>query len=619
MSDLRKRRIEELARKAAELAAGERSAFFSAACEGDDDLRREAEALLDSGSVPGDKAIPSTIGLGTAAGAAPVTGDRVFGPYSLLQLIGQGGMGEVWLAEQKQPVRRRVAVKLIKAGMDTQEVVARFESERQALALMDHPAIAKVFDGGSTQQGRPYFVMEYVSGQSITEYCDRHKLTTRQRLELFIEVCDGVQYAHQKAIIHRDIKPSNILVTEVDGKPKPRIIDFGVAKATAQGLTANALHTRVGAVVGTPGYMSPEQADSAGRDVDTRTDIYSLGVLLYELLVGALPVDLTAVPLDQIASRLRDGEVARPSTKVSGLKEKSGVTASNRGSDPADLKRELRGDLDAIALKALEFDRSRRYSAPSEMTADIRRHLRHEPVLSRPASTAYRVRKYVRRHRVGVALASAVAILVVSFSVFQTFQLRRITRERDRADRVTRFMTEMFKVSDPGAARGNSITAREVLDRASREVGSGLAKDPELQAQMMQVMGEVYSSLGLYPPAEALLTQAVSLRRRFFGSQAAETLESMHALGWVVQSQGRLGEAEKLLREALDKGRRVLGADDRFVLQTMNALAATLYQKGQPDEAKNLQREPREEPAGVGTGRSTDGRGGQQSGEHALL
>src|ERR1700676_5385318 len=248
----------------------------------------------------------------------------VIGPYHLLQLIGEGGMGQVWLAEQKQPVQRRVAIKLIKAGMDTREVVARFESERQALALMDHPPIAKVFDAGSTPQGRPYFVMKYVTGIPITDYCDKHRLSMRQRLELFVAVCDGVQHAHQKAILHRDLKPSNVLVGEVDGKPAPRIIDFGVAKATAQRLTADTMFTRVGAIVGTPGYMSPEQADSAGADVDTRTDVYSLGVL---------PLDFSKTPLDQFQRKLRDQDAPRPSTRLRTLGDQSNITAQNRGAD----------------------------------------------------------------------------------------------------------------------------------------------------------------------------------------------------------------------------------------------------------------------------------------------
>jgi non-specific serine/threonine protein kinase/serine/threonine-protein kinase len=290
--------------------------------------------------------------------------------------------------------------------MDRHEVVARFESERQALALMDHPAIAKVFDAGSTPEGRPFFAMEYVSGIPITTYCDKHKLSMRQRLALFMRVCEGVQHAHQKAILHRDLKPSNILVGEIDGAPAPRIIDFGVAKATTPGLTADLTFTRVGTIIGTPGYMSPEQADSAGADVDTRTDVYSLGVILYELLVGALPLDFSTTPIDQVQRKLREEDAPRPSTRLRTLIEKADDEAQNRGASGALLARQLRGDLDAISLKALEKDRARRYATPADLAADIGRYLRHEPVQARPASAAYRARKYIRRHRVAVGVTA---------------------------------------------------------------------------------------------------------------------------------------------------------------------------------------------------------------------
>jgi eukaryotic-like serine/threonine-protein kinase len=515
----------------------------------------------------------------------------VIGSYHLLEPIGKGGMGEVWLAEQKQPVRRRVALKLIKAGMDTREVVSRFDSERQALALMEHPNIAKVFDAGATPQGRPYFAMEYVTGIPITQYCDKHRMTLRERLELFVHVCDGVQHAHQKAVIHRDLKPSNILVGEVDGKPQPRIIDFGLAKATSQHLTAETLFTRVGAIVGTPGYMSPEQADSTGVDVDTRTDVYSLGVVLYELLAGALPLEFHNLAFAEILRRLREDEAPRPSTKLRTLGGQSGAAAKNRGSELPALARQLRGDLDAIALKALEKERTRRYATPTELAADIGRYLRHEPVMARPASAAHRARKYIRRHRMGVAVAAGLAAVLVSFGVVQRLQLRRTTRERDRADRIAAFMTGMFKVSDPSAARGNSITAREILDKASKEIDTGLSKDPELQAQMMQTMGEVYGSLGLYPQAQSLLTRAVDIRRRVLGPRNPETLTSMSSLGGSLMRQGRYAEADRLERETLDIRRRVLGPEHPDTLRSMNSLDSVLLVAGRYAEAEKLGRE----------------------------
>jgi non-specific serine/threonine protein kinase/serine/threonine-protein kinase len=597
---------------------GERSSYLESACAGDPALRTAVESLLAFA----DNTLPNPLQQVDIAKVwgeiAEMTvpeelGERVddwvksgttIGPYRILRLLGEGGMGAVYEAEQEQPVRRRVAVKLIKIGMDTREVVARFESERQALALMDHPAIAKVFDAGSTPQGRPYFVMEYVTGIPITQYCDQHKLSTRERLDLFIRVCEGVQHAHQKAIIHRDLKPSNILVGEVDGKPMPRIIDFGVAKATSERLTAETLFTRVGAIIGTPGYMSPEQAESTGMDVDTRTDVYSLGVVLYELLVGARPLDFQKLSFDEILRRVREEDAPRPSTRLRSLGDQSQIVAQNRGTDPARLARQLRGDLDLIALKALEKDRSQRYSTPLELAADIRRYLRNEPVLARPASATYRTRKYIRRHRIGVAVAAGLVAVLISFGVAQTFELRRITserdratrerdraaRERDRADRIATFMTDMFNVSDPSIARANSVTAREILDKASREIDHGLSKDPEIQAHMMYVMGDVYDNLGLYSQAQLLFQRALDIRRRVLGPQNPDTLTSMNQLAWALQEQGHYLEAEKLDREVLDIRRRVLGPEHPSTLASMSHLAIDLDNVGRYPEAEELYR-----------------------------
>jgi non-specific serine/threonine protein kinase/serine/threonine-protein kinase len=519
----------------------------------------------------------------------------VIGPYHLLELIGEGGMGQVWLAEQREPVRRRVALKLIKAGMDTREVVSRFQSERQALALMDHPAIAKVFDAGSTPQGRPYFVMEYVAGLPITAFADKHKLSMRQRLELFMLVCEGVQHAHQKAIIHRDLKPSNILVSELDGKPTPRIIDFGVAKATSQRLDAGTLYTQVGAMIGTMGYMSPEQADSGGEDIDTRSDVYSLGVVLYELLVGARPLDFHKVAYNEFLRVLREQEPPRPSTRLRTMGGESAAAAKNRDADPATLTRQLRGDPDAITLKALEKDRKRRYGSPSELAADIGRCLRNEPVSAHAPSVGYRAGKYVRRHWLGVAMAFAVALLLAGFAIAQAVALRRITqerdratRERDRADRIARFMTGIFRVSNPYAARGHIVTAREMLDDGSKEIGAGLSNDPELQAEMMDTMGRSYIGLAEYSRAESQFRGALEIQRRVLGPEAPDTVHSMFLLACALAFEdGRDVETEKLLHQTLEIQRRLYGPEDTRTLMTVSELGSiSLGQRQYPEAEK---------------------------------
>jgi eukaryotic-like serine/threonine-protein kinase len=633
---------------ALEITGGEeRQAYVDECCAGNELLRQEVNALLahhqqlDSflDSSPAEFVPTMTIGSPTES---PGT---VIGPYKLLEQIGEGGMGAVWMAEQKQPLRRRVAVKVIKAGMDSRQVLARFEAERQALALMDHPNIARVLDAGVTDAGRPYFVMELVKGTPITQYCDDQQLSVRERLELFGDVCHAVQHAHQKGIIHRDLKPSNILIAPFDGKPVVKVIDFGVAKATGQRLTDETLFTGFGAVVGTPEYMSPEQAEVNNADIDTRSDIYSLGVLLYELLAGSTPLTSKRVKeaaLLEVLRIIREEEPPRPSTRLTTVAELPRI-AAQRGLEAKSLSGIVKGELDWIVMKALEKDRARRYETATALAADIERHLTGEPVVAAPPGRLYRMRKYFWRHRAAVLTGTALAGLLVTgvigttWAMFQAWRAtereaaqRQTAEERaEQLERVSKFQASQLADIKP-ARMGTGIrdqilerfqrdltrqgleesaideslgqldealsrvnftnvameTLEEyVFERALQTIDQDFADQPLLQAQLLQTTADTMHALGLLARATGPQMKALEIRRNELGSADPRTLESMRMLGDLLRANGRYREGLETMREVVANAKRTLGMDHPETLKSLKKLAFILVHADDHDEA----------------------------------
>ncbi len=571
-------REEPLFAEALALPPGERPRFLDGACGGDADLRQRIEALLLAHESAGAF-------MALTAGAAPPAdadgaGSRI-GRYKLLQQIGVGGCGIVWMAEQEEPVRRRVALKIIKLGMDTKAVIARFEAERQALALMDHPNIARILDAGATDTGRPYFVMELVRGVPITKYCDEGNLAMNARLALFSQVCRAVQHAHQKGIIHRDLKPSNILVTLHDGVPVPKVIDFGIAKATQGRLTDQTLFTAFEQFIGTPAYMSPEQAELSGLDIDTRSDIYSLGVLLYELLTGRPPFDpksLLQAGLDEIRRIIREVEPPKPSTNLSTLGDADRLTIARlRGTDPARLSLLLRGDLDWIVMKAMEKNRARRYETPTALADDIERHLRDEPITARPPGGGYRLLKLVRRHRVAVAAAAAVGLALVAGTAVSTWQAVRARRaerttaqERARAEDLLGFMLGDLRGQLAKVGRLDVLEA--VGDKAMAYFSSRAARDLDdrtlaRHAKALTQIGELRMDQARYTEAEAAFAEAyrraaaLVARHPRDGDMLFERGQAEYWNGFVHWQRGELAAANDWLTRYYDTGRALAALD----------------------------------------------------------
>ena len=600
------------------LPAADRPAYLEQACGSDPGLRQRVEALLQAHAQAGDfmEQPPLENPNVAGAGASPLErpGDRI-GRYKLLQQIGEGGCGVVYMAEQEEPVRRRVALKIIKAGMDTKSVIARFEAERQALAMMDHPNIAKVLDAGATESGRPYFVMELVRGVKISEYCDEHSLTTEERLKLFIQVCQAVQHAHQKGIIHRDIKPSNILVTTTEnGVPSPVVIDFGIAKATTnQRLTDKTLFTAFEMLIGTPAYMSPEQAVLGSVDVDTRTDIYSLGVLLYELLTGVTPFDageLLKAGLDEIRRVISEREPVRPSSRLSRMtKDDLTTVAHHRKAEPPRLIRAVHGDLDWIVMKALEKDRTRRYETANGLALDITRYLTNETIAARPASAVYRFRKVVVRNKVlfaGIGIVTAlllVSLVTISTSLAKEREARveadaarrradgarqqaesnaaRARAEAAKSQEVTQFLEDMLGSVAPFVAQGQDTKMlRGILDRAATRIGGELSKQPAIQAELQTRIAIVYQQLGLREQAMALFQAALEGRRKLFGDESKEVADSLNYLALALLNQDDLAGAEKAYLEALHVRQKLFGPVNADVATSMDDLAQVYWRQG---------------------------------------
>ncbi len=607
-ADERWERVRSLVEHAMDEPPRGRERLIRESCADDEEMLQEALGLLRS--IESNESFLETPAIAYAGRPVPEgPPPEEIGGYRVLREIGRGGMGIVYEGEQREPIRRAVAIKVVRHGLETKEIVGRFDAERQALAMMNHSSIARIFDAGATPDGRPFFVMEFVKGAPINEYCDAKRLAVRERLDLFLAVCDGVQHAHRVGVIHRDLKPSNILVAEVDGRPTPKIIDFGVAKALHQPLTEKTLVTEQGRLLGTPEYMSPEQASADGLGVDTRTDIYSLGVLLYELLVGELPFEpetLRQRGLAEILRILREEDPPKPSTRLSGAGDSSAIASRRRADDAGSLLRELRGDLDWITMRAMEKERDRRYGTASELGADVRRHLAGEAVVARPPTAAYLTRKFVRRNRALVSGALAVGVVLVVGAGATSWQAISATRARDRAleaeslaearladaereaavaRAINDFLNRDLLASVNPRTGGIDTTVRQVLETASERVGERFPDQALVEASVRTTLGETYRTLGEYEAAEAHFERALELRASELDADDIDLIMARFNLATIYEKQERFALAEPVYLEVYEARQRLLGPDARPTLISANNLATLMHSQGRLDES----------------------------------
>ena len=603
-------------------------AFIAEQAGSDSELRRRLEEMLGADENPNPVVenpwMADALGAlanGTLAQGKPqaaaqeFVGQVIAGRFKLLEPLGEGGMGTVWVAEQTEPVRRRVAIKLVKAGMDSRLMLARFDIERQALAVMDHPNIAKVLDGGLTETGRPFFVMEYAQGLAITHYCDENRLNIDARLKLFVGVCQAVQHAHQKGVIHRDLKPANVLVTIVDGKPVPKVIDFGLAKAIGQPLSEHGDFTVYGTMLGTPMYMSPEQAETNNFDIDTRSDVYSLGVILYELLTGTTPLEkqeFRRAVWQEMMRLIKEKDPPRPSDRLSSSEALPSV-AAQRHVEPQQLTRMVQGELDWIVMKSLEKDRNRRYDSANSFAADISRYLASEPVAAHPPSLAYRLRKFTRRNRFAVLAASLitlalmVGLLGMLFGLWQAKERERIARQAARSEKLSREKAErrleqlatnneilgsIFRDLDVNEIdeRGENlkVTLGERLKTAAARLRQEAVGDPQTVADLQMTLAKSLQGLAFFDEAIALATQAQTTYSRLLGADHPDTLRAMSILATALHDNGNLDQAVSLYQETLALRKARLGPNHPDTLQSMAALAAGLRATGKLPEAVAL-------------------------------